>query len=120
MAARIGTVTIRRPRVYPMPGGSLDDAVTAFVRPGNYPIMREDDGTTYWVMQARPNRREVETEPLGNGMFVISGGDVPRGRSFELRSRSFTAEEFAGLVRDEARDPESRLGFELDSPSLLG
>lgn len=114
MPTRIGTVTIRRPRVYPMPGGSLSDKLTAFVEPGDYPIMREDDGTTYWVMQAQTNRREVETQPLGDGMFMLSGGDVPRGRSFQLNSRTWTVEEFAELMAQEAADPESRLGIKLD------
>lgn len=111
---QIGTVEIRRLRVYPLPGGSLSDKDGAQVEPGHYPLMRQDDGGVFWVMQARKNIHEVETESLAHistGMFALHQNDRATGKPFLLASKVFSAKEFPEFAAEENANPDSALRF---------
>jgi len=113
---QIGTVEIRRLRVYPLPGGELSDKDTAQVEPGHYPLMRQDDGSVFWVMTARKNNHVVETQNLAHispGMFSLGQQDRAVGKPFQLCSKVFDAEEFAEYAVECAMDEDGPLRFTL-------
>ena len=113
---QIGTVEIRRLRVYPLPGGELSDENTAQVQPGHYPLMRQGDGSVFWVMEARKNTHEVESESLahiGPGMFSLSHNDRASGEPFLMISKVLPAEEFALYAVECDMDPDTPLRFTL-------
>jgi hypothetical protein len=113
---QIGTVEITRIRVYPLPGGELSDKDTAQVEPGHYPLMRQADGSVFWVMTARRNNHEVESESLAHispGMFSLSHNDRASGEPFLMISKVIDAEEFAVYVDEAAADPSPSVRFTL-------
>lgn len=112
---QIGTVEIRRLRVYPIPGGELSDKNTAQVEPGHYPVVRQDDGSVFWIMEARKNTHEVEfgKVPEMEGTFFVSQNDRASGRPFMLASKVFDADDFADFADECAAEEDGALRFTL-------
>lgn len=113
---QIGTVEITRLRVYPLPGGELSDKDTAQVEPGHYPLMRQADGSVFWVMTARRNNHEVESKSLAHinpGMFALTQNDRAVGEPFLMISKVIDAEEFALYVAESAAESDPSVRFTL-------
>jgi hypothetical protein len=110
---QIGTVTIRRGRVYSLPGCELSDKNTAQVQPGEYPLVRQADGSVYWIMEAVKNTLEVEFDDLPEiqGAFAMRQNDRPSGKPFLLPSKVFSAEAFAEFAAEVNPDPSFPLHF---------
>ena len=114
---KIGTVELLRLRVYPAdPATVLGEDVDVLVPAGTYPLYRNGDGKTRWIMTGKRNRREVKTERLGDGLFSIWAVDKPeKGGWIEVSSPTFSAGEFEEFLSGELCQPgpEQRLVFRI-------
>lgn len=115
---RIGSVEILRVRIYPAdPASALGKGADILVPAGTYPVYRNAEGETRWVMTGKRNRREVKTERLGDGLFSLAARDVPeRGDWLEVPSPTFSRDGFEEFLTDELCNPgpEQRLRFDLN------
>ena len=116
MSKQIGSVEIKRLRVYPVdwrdPEGSADVAV----EPGIFPVMRSGD-RIWWPMRGRLSHHVPGSfECLGPGLFASNSPyDDLSEESVSFTSREFTPAQFADLLTEpHCQDgPEQRLAIKL-------
>ena len=108
---QVGTVEITRPRVYPVdplvPGHLA--RTEALVQPGTYPVYCRDGMTWYWQMTGTINGR---SERLGDGMFIMRGGDLATPDEVVFYSPRFGEDEWAAML-SEAEQAGSALKFSI-------
>ena len=92
-------------------------STSVIVEPGEYPVYW-DDGAVYWLMTGRLNSRGGQK--IGDGMFVMGGGDRPHGPDVTFPSRSYGPEQFADFLREEVcvEGPAQRLRFEVNEKAI--
>lgn len=115
---QVGTVEILRQRIYPIDPVTRTDTfgqrTEVVVEPGVFPVYRKADAYL-WVMRGVLNERN---EKIGDGLFVMHGGDNPVGLEVQFPSMTFGPEKFAEFLTEPiCQDgPEQRLRFSLDQP----
>lgn len=102
---KIGTATITRLRVYAYdrdtnrtcPYSHDPRQLTVQAKPGVYELFQSGKDTFVWKMPVRFSTREAQMTPLGDGMFAMSGGDMPYGPEFSCVTKDMTAEDLYEL-----------------------
>lgn len=111
MRTQIGTVTISRPRVYPLDPAALDSPATVVVPPGEYPVF-QDGLSRYWRMTGTLNHQRFNR--LGDGMFSASASDAPSDDDVVFYSRRYGPDEWAELLSAVAAETNPALTFTLN------
>jgi hypothetical protein len=95
---QVGIVEILRLRIYPLdPMGEPTPLRTyVAVEPGSYPVLRKADAYR-WMMTGQINERN---EKIGDGLFVMHGGDNPTGPEVRFSSQVYGVEQFAEFLAD--------------------
>lgn len=112
-ATQIGIVEVLRTRSYPL-DASVDGGAEVLVEPGTFPVYRE--GTSIlWIMTGRLNLGGVVS--MGDGLVVMTPGDVLSDLGVTFPSRRFGDEQFADLLAEPTcteGHSAQRLRFSLD------
>jgi len=110
---QIGTVEITRPRVYPIDPLARHDGLgtEVLVQPGEYPVFCRGGMTYYWQMAGTINGR---SERLGDGMFIMRGGDLATADEVVFYSPRFGEDEWAAML-SEAEQAGSALKFRIEA-----
>ncbi|WP_157931636.1 hypothetical protein [Mycobacteroides abscessus] len=113
---QVGTVEVLHTRIYPLDPNVLDGpiATSVAVEPGTYPVYRKYEAYC-WIMQGRLNEQSAK---IGDGTYIMGGGDSPTGLQVQFPSRTYGAEEFADLLKDPMCMPggSQALRFSIDVP----
>lgn len=109
MRTQIGTVTINRPRAYPLDPAALESPTSVFVPPGEYPVYL-DGFTRYWRMTGSLNQ---QFSRLGDGTFSF-GGDGPSDDDVIFYSPRYGPDEWAELIAAFAIEANPALVFTLN------
>ena len=115
MREQIGTVTIKRLRVYPLDPNVDPDPfqATVLVEPGVYPVFR-DGISTYWRLTGVLNHRAYS---MGDGMMRFSeGGDLPSDDDVVFYSKQFGPDDWSSYLNETIRDAHSPLEFDVTEP----
>lgn len=112
MRRQIGTITISRPRVYPLDPAAMDGPTTVVVQPGEYPVYL-DGFTRYWRMTGTLNHQMFSR--LGDGMFSMSRSDAPSEDDVVFYSRRYGPDEWAELTAGFAAETNPAVVFALDA-----
>lgn len=120
MPQQIGSVEIKRVRVYPADPHD-PSSPDVMVQPGIFPLMRSGD-RIWWPMRGRVSKRQPGGfKRIGEGMFTgHSAYDEVTEDEWSITSREFAPSEFAELMAEAGfRDedgPEQRVAIRLFKP----
>lgn len=113
---QVGTVEVLRARIYPLDPNASDEPLrtSVAVEPGTYPVYRKYEAYC-WIMQGRLDERSAK---IGDGTYLMGGGDSPTGLQVQFPSRTYGTEEFASFLDDPMCTPgaSQALKFSLDVP----
>jgi hypothetical protein len=105
---QIGTVTITRPRAYPLDPAALESPTSVFVPIVEYPVFL-DGFTRYWRMTGTLNEQFTR---LGDGAFRM-GPDAPSDDDVVFYSRRYGPDEWAELIAAFEAETDPALVFTL-------
>lgn len=114
----LGTVTVLKQRIYPIdPTSNHPLRTEVVVEPGVFSVWRHYD-TVRWYMRGRISGRN---EKIGDGLFVMGGGDKPGGPQVEFPSMIYGLEQFAEFLNDPICEdgPDQRLRFAVRLPNRV-
>lgn len=102
MASVIGTVLIRKARVYPLDATNNDGLrQEAYVPEGEYYVMRDVDAI-FWMMDGFLNQSPRSPRKIGDGMYLLSKeGDEPTNIEVHFPSRIYGVEEFKKFMAED-------------------